>query len=482
MILGCLLAPSLTSAAALDTDRAASFLHALTDPAATFDEYLCPDDQALAQRLGISYIEAPCKPLIAWDLTLPQRERLSRTGPAGQFEIEALDEAHSRLVVFPGDSTLTRSWVFRDGRLVSSILYQARDWQQVDSTHFRFFISDPSLFHEANIVALEDFLCETAALLELFADDLQRLEREKIYYLFCRDQDEIRRLTGYPARGMYIVSHDLIVSTYSSHFHELAHLLINYKLQSPHLYTHPLLLEGFAVAVGGRGGKAPGVLQQLGLSLHRSGWVTWTELLDAQGFHQLNPSLSYPASAPVNRFLLEALGATEYLALYAGHGGDQQSVLTMKIDRNELPPGAQWSEYAADRKRCGAITPGADGLKEAGDPVAFQPLAGGEHLGFAVPAITLGRAGTPPGGYRSFLFEEFLDDASYGGERYLIRASAAEVGVYDLFTNTMIAHYASAFSSSGAEIPLLDGRFVFTVDQSAFPSYPAGLEYRFLIE
>jgi len=107
-------------------------------------------------------------------------------------------------------------------------------------------------------------------------------------------------------------------------------------------------------------------------------------------------------------------------------------------------------------------------------------LAITQRLGFAVPAITLCMTEMSPGGYRSFLFEEFLGGEPYGGESYLIRASAAEVGVYDLFTNTMIAHYASAFSSDGAEIPMIDGRFVFTVDRDVFPTDPAGVECRFL--
>ncbi len=55
---------------------------------------------------------------------------------------------------------------------------------------------------------------------------------------------------------MYVVSHDIVVSTYSAHFHELAHLLMNFKLKQPHLYTHPFFLEGllwpWAVGAGRR--------------------------------------------------------------------------------------------------------------------------------------------------------------------------------------------------------------------------------------
>ncbi len=377
------------TAAPLETNGAAAFLQGLLDHPNSMDEFINDDDLKIARRLGISYPEAPCKPLISWDLPALARDRLRETGLDGQFIIKELDDRHSRLVLFPDDTTTTRSWVFKDGKAVSPILNRVSSWKQIDSSHFRFFISDPSLFHEANVGALESFLAELANQLGLSDTDMDRLSKEKIYYAFCRNEEEIRELTGYAARGMYIVSHDIIVSTYSAHFHELAHLLMNYRLKQPHLYTHPFFLEGFAVAAGGRGGKSPGILHQLGLSLHRSGWVTVDELLDATGFHQLNASMSYPGSAPYNRFLLEELGAEDYLALYARYGGDFPAVSQMRISRAELPPETAWQEYLAGQPTEGAIGPGAAGLDSTSGPVVFQALTDDVHFGFAVPEITL---------------------------------------------------------------------------------------------
>ena len=100
--------------------------------------------------------------MISWDLSAIDRERLLQVGLDGQFTVEPLDGGHSRLVLFPLDSLATRSWVFRDGLVVLPILYQVRDWQQIDSPHFRFFVSDTTGFHPANIEALETFLADTA--------------------------------------------------------------------------------------------------------------------------------------------------------------------------------------------------------------------------------------------------------------------------------------------------------------------------------
>lgn len=469
-------------AAPLDADKAEAFIRALVDHPDSMDQFISPDDLKTAHRLGISYPEAPCKPLISWDLSPTDIERLQKDGTAGSFAIEKLEGGHSRLVLFPEEEGSSRRWVFKDGKVVSSILHRVRDWQQIESEHFRFFISDTTRFHPENIVALESFLMKTAALLQIPDSDMKRLAREKIYYCFCSSQDEIRELTGYSARGMYVVSHDIVVSTYSAHFHELAHLLINFRLQRPHLYTHPFFLEGFAVAIGGRGGKTPDILHQLGLSIHRSGWVSLDELLDADGFYRLNASMSYPGSAPYNRFLLEVLGAAEYLELYRRYGGKAEAVMQMKVAAADLPDEGEWIQFLENQPTEGAVKPGAPGIEAVPGPTAFYDLAGGDDFGFLVPGTTLTTAGPAPAGYRSFLFEEFFENEPYAGQRYYIRASIGEVAVYDLFTNTMVALYASGFSSDPVDIPAENGRFQFQVDRSVFANEMKEIENRFIEE
>lgn len=456
----------------LTEETATAFLESLLASPDSMDAFIDPDDLATAHRLGISYPEAPCKPLIAQDLSLATRERLLSGGMAGQFAIEKLDDEYSRLELFPADTTSTRSWIFRNGKVVSSILYKVRDWKQIDSPHFRFFVSDTTMFHPANIEALESFLIDTASQLGLTDVDLELLRKEKIYYCFCRNQEEIRELTGYFARGMYVVSHDLIVSTYSAHFHELAHLLMNFKLKQPHLYTHPFFLEGFAVAVGGRGGKTPDILHQMGLSILRSGWVSVEELLGAEDFYRVNASMSYPGSAVYNRFLMEKLSPPNYLELYARHGGEAQDLMSMRIGPDDLPGEEAWQEYLDDQPLEGNLTPGAPGMDTTLGPVTFHPLPGGTQFGFAVPETLLVFDGMPPAGYQSFLYEEFFSEAPYGGHRYFIRASSQEAAVYDLFTNTMLALYASGFSANPVEIPLGGDLYLFRVDRSAFPRPP----------
>jgi hypothetical protein len=184
--------------------------------------------------------------------------------------------------------------------------------------------------------------------------------------------------------------------------------------------------------------------------------------------------MSYPASGVYNRFLLDNLGAAEYLDLYKQHGGDAASVMTMRIEKADLPPVDRWKQYLEDQPTEGAIRPGASGLDAANGPISFRSLPEEEYFNFAVPEITLVFQGPPAEGYRSFLYEDFFKDQPYDGRRFFIRASSGEVEVYDLFTNTMIALYATGFSTGAADIPVADGLFYFQVDKDVFP--PRGEE------
>jgi hypothetical protein len=394
---------------------------------------------------------------------------LLQEGVGEHFVIENLEDSHSRLVLFPSDSTHTQNWIFRNGKLVSSILYEVQNWKKIESSHFRFFISDPTMFHPANIEALESFVADMETLLGFSQAEMERLAREKITYCFCRHEEEIRSLTGYSARGMYVVSHDIVVSTFSAHFHEVAHLLMNFRLKQPHLYTHPLFLEGFAVAVGGRGGRAPDILNMLGLSILRQGWSGAAELKDADEFRRLNPSVSYPVAGVYNRFLMENLPLEDYLAHYARNGGDQAAAMSLQIPPADLPGEAAWRRYLDTAPLAGAIIPGAPDLEAVAGPVAFRPLPGGTHFGFALTDTLLFAAGKPVPGYHSFLFADHFPDGTYAGQRYFIRVSPQEAAVYDLFTNTMIALYASGFAADTATIPSCEGLFRFRVDKAVFP-------------
>ena len=144
---------------------------------------------------------------------------------------------------------------------------------------------------------------------------------------------------------MYILAYDFIVTTFNAHYHELLHLLINYKLQKLPLFTHPFLQEGCAVAFGGRGGKEPNVILNIGLFLNNSEMLNYNSLLTKQDFYQVDISLSYPLSGLYNLFLFNQLGLEEYLKMYKKCSGSSDEVEKMKIQTKDLPAMVKWQEF-----------------------------------------------------------------------------------------------------------------------------------------
>ena len=153
-------------------------------------------------------------------------------------------------------------------------------------------------------------------MLSLAPDRLSRLSEEKILYLLCDGPEEVETLTGFKLRGIFLMGADAIVSSFNCHRHEVAHLLLNFRLASLPLYTHPFLQEGWANAMGGRGGKARDVILHLGAFLQQSEFVTYPELLQRKTFANTDPSIAYPLSGVYNRFLLAQQGVDAYLRLY----------------------------------------------------------------------------------------------------------------------------------------------------------------------
>ena len=122
------------------------------------------------------------------------------------------------------------------------------------------------------------------------------LEKQKIGYIFCADEKGVEKITGFNAKGLAMLGTDEVVTSYQTHFHEVAHILINYKLKLLGLYTLPFFMEGFAVAVGGRGGMAPRVVTDLGYFLQKSGQLTYDSIFTFDQFRSTDGSITYPVA------------------------------------------------------------------------------------------------------------------------------------------------------------------------------------------
>lgn len=450
-----------TSQAGLTPERARAFVAAWTADTAGVASFIDADELALSRRLGIEYDGVNRKYLISYEAPRWVGDAQSKL----EIGVDRVDDHYSIVTCRLPDSGLEYGLFFRDSNWISPVTYYARDWPRLESKYFRFLVSDTSEFNRYSMDRLDDFVEHVAQDLNFGADELETLRTEKLYYVLCKDEDELATMTGHEARGMYNLALDAVVTTYNAHYHELVHELVNFKLRSLPLYTHPFLQEGIAVALGGRGGKEPMPILTLGRFLQESGMLDYQNLLSADGFRQVDPSMSYPLSGLYNLFLLERIGAQPYLDLYLNHSGSDDEVSQMTVAANVLPPDSAWQEFARNftsRFLVGFDPPPGDAPVILDDSTATVWETDDRYY-FAVEDTLLLGHDAADRNRRSKRFTELFGERSYAGQRYAVVADAAELSVYDLRTNNLVANYVAGFSLPSEPVPYAVGRYRFWV-------------------
>jgi len=410
--------------------------------------------------------------LISYDIEDSIKNGIKRNELDYTIDIIDLEGNYSKIILSIQELSHQKEFYFKDQKYISPISYYTRDWKRIKSKHFRFLISDTTLFNSYCIDNLENYFVKIAGLLNFGDRRLRLLEAHKIYYILCKDEEEIELLTGFHTRGMYNLAYDFIITTFNSHYHELLHLLINFKLQRLPLYTHPFFQEGFAVAFGGRGGKEPDVILSLGLFLYNSKMLDYSSLLSKEDFCRVNVSLSYPVSGLYNKFLIEQIGIEKYLELYQKYSGTANEVEKMKIHENELPERATWHKFIDDYSQKKAIdfensNTQTQLIYDGASARIFEDF---QNYYFNLRDTLLIGADPNCKEYQSKRFYEVFENRKYQGERYLILANANEISIYNLFTNNLIANYVSSFSDTHSPVPSEDGLYYFSVRKYIFDS------------
>lgn len=420
-------------------------------------------------RLVVQYEDVKHKFLISYDIDENVKKGIASKKLDYTITTRNLEKNYSKIVFTVTNIDYQKEFYFKNQKYISPITYFTKNWAQIKSKHFNFIVSDTTLFNSYCIKNLENYFNKIAELLELSEDQLNTIEREKIYYFLCKDEDEIKKITGFHTRGMYVLAHDYVVTTFNAHYHELLHLLINYKLQTLPLYTNPFLQEGFAVAFGGRGGKEPNIILNLGMFLNKSGMLDYSLLLSKKGFYEVNISLSYPMSGLYNLFLFEQLGLEKYLNLYKKYSGTSDEVEKMKIQTNKLPSSEKWNEFM-DKSRLESIelweTENAKIL--VNECEAAQISENSENYYFALKDTLLIKTNEFYPDYKSKKFREIIKNRKYDREKYLITASENEIAVYNLFTNNLIANFVSSFSIPFTSIYKQNGYYKFNISKDVF--------------
>jgi len=410
-----------------------------------------PVDEQLSQRLGIRYEGVKHKFLISYELSSSLRTAIQQQ--RCRVECDSLGGIFSRITFSLPEESLAQQYYFRSGKLIAPMTYFTHHWKKIVTKYFIFLISDSTAFNDYSIQRLEDFTETMLDSLDFSSADREVLANKKIYYVLCRDENEIEQVTGFKTRGMYNLAYDMVVTTYNCHYHELLHLLMNYKIKSLPLYTLPLLQEGFAVAFGGRGGYEPDVLLHTGAFLQYSGFADVRDLFSRQSFARTDASISYPVSGLFVANLFHSVGAKTFCALYRKYSGTDSQVDTMTFC--DITTEQSWEESV----RGYALTP----MISIGTDAKSFPLQteGKEHDSdhwYVCFKDTLLIQSTKSSAIRfSKKFKELFPARIYHGEHYAMIASPTELSLYDLYTGNLIANYIQSFSSTLRPIVNSDG-------------------------
>jgi hypothetical protein len=453
------------------TDSTANvFINSLTLQRDRLDKIILPDELELSKRLGITYKNIDKKYLISNDIEPEIRDKITKNQLTFTFSIDKLADDYSRLKFVIPKINLTRDYFFKKTQLISKPYYYSRDWKIIKSEYFIFHISYESFFNKYSADKLDSFVKKISHLLKYSGEQIENLRKNKIHYFLCTDESEIKQLTGYSARGLYYIPYDYIITTYNCHYHELLHLLINFKLKSLYLYTSPLLQEGFAVAFGGRGGKEPRVILDMGLFLVKSGMLDYNSLLTKPDFYQSDISMSYPVSGIYNKFLIQTDGIEKYLGLYQKYSTTENNINDLNFDKSDLPPDDKWKRFI-DSYFDSTIIIAPENKSE------FKLIAKGYNYKisgnnyfylFQIKDTVLLSPRNSLAGYKSKLFSEIFPSREYHSEKYAIIADSNEISVYNFYSNNLEAKYVRGFDIHQQPVKFTNGYYRFLISLKLF--------------
>lgn len=454
----------------LTQERGKEFIISLIENRDDLEDFALEEELDFSKRLNISYKGIKHKFLISYDIDPLIREGIRTKTLDYELKIEKLSENYSRLIFLVPEKNYKICYYFKGQFLISPIYYYTEDWKRLEYKYFTILLSDTTLFNEYSAQKLEKYTDQIFDLLQIEPKKLENLRKSKVSYILCKNEDEIERLTGFRTRGIYILAYDYIVTTFNCHYHELLHLLINFKLQKLPLYTHPFLREGFAVAIGGRGGKEPEVILDLGLFLAKSDMIDIKSLISKDGFYRYDVSLSYPMSGLYNYFLIEEFRPGQYLNLYNKYSGRDAKIMNSIIDENDLPSLLKWENFLTRYAENKSIDfkSNHENLKQIFQKDNIKIAENNDYYHFRLKDTILLSTKNPLQKYKSKKCKEILPEYSYNGEKYLINANSNEISIFNLYTNNLIAKFVSSFSIPVKNVPQKRGLWEFSILKTVF--------------
>jgi hypothetical protein len=451
----------------LTNERASNFIEAIITGSDSLENFVFPEELAISKRLGIQYEGVKNKFLISYEIPAKIIKEIKNRQINYNIDIQNIDDEYSILNFVVSSKNYKTKYYFKNQYLISPPFFYFIDWERIESEHFIFYVSEPVFFNQYSIDMLEQFIVEMFSDMNYTREEIQHLKENKIIYILCKDEDEIELLTGYKARGLCNLAYDYLITTYNCHYHELVHLLMNFKLKELPLYTHPFFQEGLAVALGGRGGKEPSVILNLGHFISESEFMDYNELMNANNFKNYDASMSYPLSGLYNKFLLSSFSFENFVELYRKYSSSNVSQSIISPD--DLPDISKWEDfldgYSTDNI---SIDFNEESYNSLTENDFYYLKANEEYYLVGTKESLLISTPDKQKKYLSKIFRDSYFDKEYNGEKYLINVNDSEISIYNLYTDNLIANYVSGFTLEMKPVPKENGLYKFTVKKNIF--------------
>jgi hypothetical protein len=452
------------------------FIEALISGSKDISGFVDETELNRSKRLDIQYSEIKNKFLISFDIDEDIKLHLRQKKDTYHIEETVLAGEYSMIKMRVPAMNYERTFYFHRGKFICPTTYLTCKWQTKESKYFIFKISNPKYHNDYCVKMLDDFVDSLCTMLDVDPSRKKVLKQEKIYYIFCENEAEVESLTGLKTRGMYITAFDEIVTSYNTHYHELAHLLINFKLQTLGLYTLPFFLEGFAVAVGGRGGMSSRVVTDLGYFLEKSGYLTHDSIFTNQSFYNYDANMTYAVAGLYNLFLLNQLSPSSYLELYRKANGGLEKINTLNFATLDLPArGYETFLTEYEEHKSIKFLPKDTAKPERRSPGDFGFVPANAYYKFFVSnsaVFTPADEWYGDKGYSSKLFaEKFREDwGGFGSDRFGILVDSNRIRVFNFYTDELIASYDRNLSVESESVPFIkaDGEYVFFLHRNVF--------------
>jgi hypothetical protein len=471
--------------------------------------------QERSARLGINYdgvpVKADASSPIVQDLSF-MRDYLQP--PVKSYE-DHQDGAYQKLLysaVIEGKKVEHTYYAKYDGSnywLTYPQDIYAKDWQIIETDYFRIHIN-PQVQKYINAVNLKEadkFVERIADSLELSTYDTRHLQSVKIEYFYCNSDRTVETITGRRTKGLYDKASSDIISSFFPHYHEVVHLLTDYKLRNRPLFTHPLFEEGLAVYLGGRWGKSTASLAPLGIYLYKEGITPIDSLLSYSSFRaNAESDLAYPLAGIFTRFLIERIGQMRYRDLYRKMSGDFKAVSNVSVDTVKAVIQRalnidNWDKFAEIFGKYIQILqsdhlPGQPGtIKSSNQLIKTNGIKVTETEDWLIFEFDSAKTGSSKGSLffghskdlneavSAMYIEHFPDSDDMGGYRYAVRFDSNEAGLYDYATNYLLGKFINGLTPSPEYYDEENHKIAFRFKKSLTNGvFPADDDYKYISE